>query len=348
MEHAQSRVRGKVQKLKYLIMSAEPGRTTAYSKDLRWRVIWQRLGMGLGYREIAHRLNISVGTAYNTFKLFEHTGSVEAKKARKRPELCKLDYHHQLYVIGLVLDNPKLYLHEVCHHVKEITNTEVSPATICSLLASYGITRKKIQHVALQRRVEYRGLYIANISFFPKEVLVWVDETGCDNREMLRKFGYSIRGERAISQKLLVRGRRISAIAALSWTSGIIDVDLTTESVNGDAFYDFVCSTLIPNMYPYDGTSPNSVVVMDNCSIHHVAEVQQLLDDAGIPVIYLPPYSPDMNPIETAFSHVKSYLKLHDDVLEAFPNKTTLVKAAFQNIKIEHCQAWIKHTKFYC
>ena len=99
--------------------------------------------------------------------------------------------------------------------MKEITNTEVSPATICKLLASYGITQKKIQHVALQRRLyNYIGLFIANI-FFPKEALVWVDETGCENRETLRKFDHSIRGERAVCQNLLVRGRRISAIAAL-------------------------------------------------------------------------------------------------------------------------------------
>ena len=78
-------------------MSAEPDRKTVYFKDLRWRVIWQRLVMGLGYREIAHHLNSSVGTAFNTFKLFECTGSVEAKKARECPELCELDYHHQLY-----------------------------------------------------------------------------------------------------------------------------------------------------------------------------------------------------------------------------------------------------------
>lgn len=45
----------------------------------------------------------------------------------------------------------------------------------------------------------------------------------------------------------------------------------SANSVDGDAFYDFVCSTLIHNMHPYDGVSPNSVVVMDNCSIHHVA-----------------------------------------------------------------------------
>ena len=88
-----------------------------------------------------------------------------------------------------MLDSPKLYLHKVCHHVKDITNTEVFPATISKLLARHGITLKKIQHVVLQR-FDYRGLFIAHISFFP-EGSVWVDETGCDNREMLRKFGHS-------------------------------------------------------------------------------------------------------------------------------------------------------------
>lgn len=227
------------------------------------------------------------------------------------------------------------------------TNTEVSPSTVCKLLASYGLTRKKIQHVALQRNMKHRGLFTANISSFPKEMLVWVDETGCDKREMLRKSGYSFRGERAVYQKLLVRGRRISAIAALSWTGGILDVEITNESVDGDKFYDFLCGTLIPSMHPYDGLSSNSVVIMDNCSIHHVNEVQQLLDNAGILVFYLPPYSPDLNPIEAAFSYVKSYLKQHHDVMDAFPNITTLVKAAFDNITIEFCQAWITHPRCY-
>ena len=48
-------------------------------------------------------------------------------------------------------------------------------------------------------------------------------------------------------------------------------------------------------MLPFDGVNPTSIVVMDNCSIHHVAEVQLMLEDAGILLMYLPPYSPDMN-----------------------------------------------------
>ena len=304
--------------------------------------------MGLSYRKIAQNLNVAVGTAYNTFKVFERTGSVEAKKPRKRPELCKLDYHHQLYVVTLVLDQPNLYLGEICSTIKEITNIQVSPSTLCKLLARYGLTRKKIQYVAAQRRLEYRGHFIATISAFSKEMLVWVDETGCDKRDLLRKYGYSFCGQRAVCQKLLVRGKRVSAIAAMSWNEGILDVDLTSESVNGDAFYDFVCGTLIPNMHPYDGQSPNSVVVMDNCSIHHIDRVQQLLDNAGIIVIYLPPYSPDLNPIESAFSYVKLYLKQHDDVIDIFPNITPLVKSGFDSISTEICQSWIKQSKCYC
>ena len=149
------------------------------------------------------------------------------------------------------------------------------------LLAKHG---KKIQHVARQRSLKHRAAFIAEISYFPKEMLVWVDETGCDKIDMLRKFGYAFRGERAVCHRWLVRGRRVSAIGALS-CEGILDVEVTTESVNGDKYCDFLRGSLIPNMLPYDGSSPKSVVVMDNCSIHHIHEVSELLEDAGILLI---------------------------------------------------------------
>lgn len=220
--------------------SCEPGRTTAYSVDIRWRIIWQRLGMGLSFRAIAQRLNIAVGTAYNIYKLFQQTGSVEAMKVRSRPDKCKLDHHHHLYIVGIVLENPSLYLREICSLVKEVTGTEVSPSMICRVLSANGFTRKKIQHVALQRSMQFRAAFIANIAaYFPKEMLVWVDETGCDKRDLLRRYGYAFRGERAVCQRLLVRGKRISAIAALSY-HGILDVSITDQSVDGEKFCDFI------------------------------------------------------------------------------------------------------------
>ena len=100
-----------------------------------------------------------------------------------------------------------------------------------------------------------------------------------------------------MDHRWLHRGTRISAIAAMS-TSGILAVELMSGSVNGDKFFDYIRASLISEMIPFDGENPNSIAVLDNCSIHHVQKVTQLFKDAGILVLFLPPYSPDFMPIE--------------------------------------------------
>ena len=77
---------------------------------------------------------------------------------------------------------------------------------------------------------------------------------------------------------------------------------------------DFV-TFYVPHMLPFPATK--SIIIMDNCSIHHVDEVIGLLNSVGILVIFLPPYSPDYNPCEELFSSVKYYLKNHDEILES-------------------------------
>ena len=114
-----------------------------------------------------------------------------------------------------------------------------------------------------------------------------MDETGTDARNHVRKFGYSLRGMIPTYTRSLARGRRVSAIAAIS-TDGYVGTELTYGTVNGEIFADFIRGTLIPEMKPYDGAVKKSVVIMDNCSIHHVEGVKSLLDNAGILLYYLP------------------------------------------------------------
>ena len=64
-------------------MSAEPNRKAPYSSDMRWRIIWQKFGMDLTYRQIARNLSISIGTVHNVLKLFEETGEVSPKKPER-------------------------------------------------------------------------------------------------------------------------------------------------------------------------------------------------------------------------------------------------------------------------
>jgi len=70
---------------------------------------------------------------------------------------------------------------------------------------------------------------------------------------------------------------------------------------------------------------------MDNCSIHHVQAVADLFAEAGILVLFLPPYSPDLNPAEELFSSLEYYLKEHDEILQAMDDPLHLLKAAFEN-----------------
>ena len=100
-------------------------------------------------------------------------------------------------------------------------------------------------------------------------------------------------------------------------------------------------------MQTFDGVSARSVVIMDNCSIHHVPEVKDIFARSGMPVFFLPPYSPDYNPIEEAFSYVKRSLRKHDNLLQSISDPCDVIKSAFDSITPSHCNQWINHSG-YC
>ena len=323
-------------------MSAEPGRKAPYSNDLRWRVVWQRVGMEHTFREIANNLCLSLGTVHNHFKRFQTTGEV-APTVCNRDSTRMLSPHDELIIVGLLLDDPSMYLSEVCQKISTLAGLEVSPATICRVIHRNGFTRKKLQQTALQRSVEYRGQFFAEVQFYDVKQFVWMDETGSDDRN--RRFGYSLRGEAPVCHHLLHRGRRISAIAVMS-TDGLITYDLVHESVNGERFMQFLQGKLVPEMLPYDGENPHSILVMDNCSIHHVQPVLDTLKQMGILVLFLPPYSPDMNPTEM-FSYIKYYLTDHDPILQALDDPVPLIEASFESVTKEKCIGLINHAGYY-
>ena len=95
---------------------------------------------------------------------------------------------------------------------------------------------------------------------------------------------------------------------------------------------------------PFDGYNPHSIVIMDNCSIHHVPETKKII---GALLLFLPPYSPDLNPIEEAFSKVKAILKQLDREAEVFDYPEELVLAAFSTITPRDCEQWIRHAGIY-
>ena len=90
--------------------SAEPGKKAPYSSDIRWRIVWQRMAIDLPYWKIARNLNISVGTAYNVLKAFESSGEVSCNPPQDRRDSRSLTSSEEMFVVGLVFENPCLYL----------------------------------------------------------------------------------------------------------------------------------------------------------------------------------------------------------------------------------------------
>ena len=114
------------------------------NNDIGWRVVWQRISLGLSFRHIAAQLQISLGTAYKLYARFEETRDVAPKKQGPRRDSGKLDEFHETYIICLLAENPSLYLSELCQRIHDSTGTTVSGSTVCRLLKRNNITRKNL------------------------------------------------------------------------------------------------------------------------------------------------------------------------------------------------------------
>ena len=109
------------------------------------------------------------------------------------------------------------------------------------------LQRSDIARATFMVQVEHNIMY--------SSMFLWVDETGSDRRNTLRKYAYSLRGITPLNYSLYQSGRRISAISAMS-TRGIGDVYLTEKwYMNGDTFCDFVVKCILPILQPFNGSN---------------------------------------------------------------------------------------------
>ena len=129
---------------------------------------------------------------------------------------------------------------------------------------------------------------------------------------------------------------------------GLLDVCVVKGTVDGDAFYDFTQKHLLPQLMLFNGVNPHSVVVLDDCSIHHVEEITTMIEDVGALVHFLPPYSPDLNPIEETFSKVKTEMKNIQQCMTNLLDTETIVLSAFTTITPDDCKGWILNTIIIC
>ena len=174
-------------------------------------------------KQVSESLRVSVSTVYRTEHRFDTEGTVEKRHYPERQNGKVLSQNDEFFVLQLVIERPGIYLHEIRRELQN-SGTDASITTIYRFLQKCGFTRTKIQAVALQQSAELRHEYMSELELYKPSMLVFVDETGTDRRDSLRRFGYSLRGKRTRAQKLLARGHHVSAIGAMS-VNGILECE---------------------------------------------------------------------------------------------------------------------------
>jgi transposase len=196
--------------------------------------------------------------------------------------------------------------------------------------------KKKSLHAAerdTEANQKRRQEFVERVATIPAERLVFLDESGVTT-SMTRLYARASGGGRIYEGTPDSRWKMLTILGALS-TRGMIATMTIEEATDGDIFLAYVEHVLCAALRPGD------VVVMDNLSSHKVTGVRQLIEKAGAEVLYLPPYSPDLNPIEKAWSKLKQLLRaakarskeaLDQAITELLPQITP-----------ENASAWFKH-----
>ena len=146
-----------------------------------------------------------------------------------------------------------------------------------------------------------RAAWKAEQPFLDPSRLVFIDETGASTN-MLRRYGRCPIGERLVDKTPWGHWKTTTFVGGLRVT-GMTAPLVLDGPMNAETFLAYVEQFLVPTLKPGD------IVIMDNLSSHKRPAIAAVLTAAGATLRYLPPYSPDLNPIEQAFSKLKAHLR---------------------------------------
>jgi transposase len=178
-----------------------------------------------------------------------------------------------------------------------------------------------------------RELWHGHLKDVPVEKLVFIDESGAKTN-MTRTRGRAPRGVRVIDKVPHGHWKTTTMISAIR-TTGPFAAALVSGATDGDVFLAYVEHALVPELRPGD------VVILDNLQPHKATGVREMVEAAGARLLYLPPYSPDFNPIENMWSKVKQHLR--SAAARTFEALQAAVWAALDRVTPSDCAGFFRH-----
>jgi hypothetical protein len=206
-------------------------------------------------------------------------------------------------VLMFLEDRPTAYLDEIAFYLFDRYQIEVSESTVSRMLHDLRWSRKKARKIAAQQNEALRAHWRAKRLYWQHWQLVFVDESASAPRTGDRKYGWSPIGLPCFDKQRLQRATRWSVLPATT-IAGYLNEPLIVEgAVTSEMFEEWFELKLLPQL------RPGQIVIMDNASIHRSTLIACLCSGAGIQLEFLPPYSPDLNPIELSFNTLKMWVR---------------------------------------
>jgi transposase len=200
------------------------------------------------------------------------------------------------------------------------------------------LAAQKKSKIAQERDEEVRGLWRWLASHFDARRLVFVDESGF-HTSMTRLRARAPKGERAYGKVPRNRGKNTTLIAAITLQGAMGDSMTVEGATDAEAFEAYVEHFLVPTL------KEGQVVVLDGLGAHRTHRVTELIEARGAQLLFLPSYSPDLNPIEEAFSKIKGIVRkvaarTREALLEA-------IAVALRAVTPEEAAGWFAHAGYW-
>jgi transposase len=250
---------------------------------------------------VAARFKVSVASVVKWSQRFRATGSAAAKRmGGYRPYALARE---RAWLLGRVAETPDVTLRAL---LAELTDRgiKVSYYAVWHFFEHEGISFKKSLHASEQDRPDVarrRAQWKKYQGRLDPTRLVFIDETWAKTN-MTRRHGRSRRGSRLVAKVPHGRWRTLTFLAALRCDR--LDAPRVIDGpINGDSFLAYVEQLLVPTLRRGD------VVIMDNLGSHKRQAIRRAIRAAGAKLFFLPPYSPDLNPIEQVFAKLKALLR---------------------------------------
>ena len=258
--------------------------------------------------QVAENAHIATSTAYRWERRLRMYGSVASPHSLRagRPRSI-----HRAAVLGLLehqRQEPWLYQDELAEYIEEEWGIAVSAPTICRILKREGISIKKSERMGPQSEI-LRTSWRADMLQFTVNQLIFIDESLFKLQTGWRARAYAPIGHPARWCDDIRRGRTYAVLPAYTIDGYLPCTGYRLGYYNSEAFIEWIEENLLPhcNAFP----APRSVICLDNCSTHINPLIRQTIEAKGCLIRYLPPYSPDYNPIELTFSILKAWLRRH-------------------------------------